>query len=257
MLANDMEVYIMLYLRLTIVSILIILLALFIPMYSLPAAEWSSLAVFTADELSSLTSQDIDEIYIQFFHRWGRANRIKSVFIAGAGELFLSDWQDGGWIKESIMTGKASAEEFTELEYQMVMRDNVEYSIIQKGQIDAEQLKSLIDIIADNVEIVYPQGIGSFEYADEAINFNIAKGEHAICIHETPNVSYNNPARLEILYQIEGLIDNILSSIDLSASDGNELAEFERAHANRAIREANIAQEKLGGGYDDYHYGSE
>lgn len=210
--------------------------------------------ILSAEEIRAFSNEEVYDLYIQFSHRWGRANRDRRIFIAKSGEVYVSDYQEASRLKELALSGELDTGDFTEGEYDVLMRDNVEYNIISKGTLDISTVRALINMVADLVEGSYGQSLTATDYPDQTIGLFISNGEKAICIVETVGVDYNNPERLQFLYTAESFLEKALSEIELVEAEAHELTEFQREHYNPVVRKAMIEQSKLAGNYDYYDY---
>jgi len=241
--------------RLTLLSILIaIVICPIAP--GLSADNTMPEIILTISELNIITEENLDAILIKLAHFWEHAAKQRMIYLDGSGDFVLFEFQDAQWIKEAILNGELSTQEFTPSELEEVMRQTVDYTTIMKGKIKESEIKAIISIIANGGDEICLQGRTSQEYPNETIALTISTGDESLVIIENEGTEYANDERLGVLHEVESYLLCVMECIDMEEIESSEYIEFTNKFHNPSISEAMLEESKLAGGgnYDSIDY---
>lgn len=117
--------------------------------YIISADENIPAVILTTNELRKAVQSETSDLTFQFYHSWEHAQRDRMISFDGTGVLIATDFQEAGWIKDGVLSGEISTEEFTESEINVLKRENVDYTILQKGVIEQETVSDIANMVAD------------------------------------------------------------------------------------------------------------
>jgi len=224
-------------------SLIVVVFSVTFFYYATRAQDKPESIILTADEMRQFASSDLADIKLMFRHLWGNAKRSRRIIITGSGDFVINDWQHATPEKEGVLSGELPSSYFAPSELEMVMRDNVDYDLQVKGQIEKEVIKQIIAVVADAVDGNYATSLATGDLTEQ-MDFELSLGDKGITVFEEVNMDYHNPVKLQALFDIEQLLEGAISKVEVKEISRDEYTDFSLEH-NPNTREAYNAQWNL------------
>ncbi len=184
--------------------------------------------VLTTEEMQTLDSGSFGDVAIKLNHTWGNARMVRTVIFKGDGLVLIHEWQDAAQLKEDVLSGNIDRSLFTDAEYQMVLKEHVDYNIYERAEISPSVMLEILSIVSDNLNGMYEQGPTAGDFYTDTIVLDIMTPDNGLIIAETVDFEGSNADRLSILYDVESLIETELENVeteDLDALEYTKLSE--------------------------------
>jgi hypothetical protein len=199
----------------------------------------------TAEEINTIIDEHDNDVCLELHHGWGMALRHRTILVNGKGELYMHDWQDGGYVKELIDKGEIKKDQFTESELKMLMREKVQYSEHYKTQIDPATVVKIMEKVASILPGNYKLTLTADDNAIEAILLYLIHDNKGVYIKEDIPGTYHDPNKLAVLQEAEKLIEDEMEKAELKEIDFLEFIDFRDACIKLETGEITKAQRLL------------
>jgi len=195
----------------------------------------STSLILSADEIRTLADNIDDTFYMRFSRSMGNIEKNRDISINASGEWVMHDRQHSIYVKDMLDNGDLDRDFFSDIEYDYLTAEIIDYDYYYKGVIDIDIIKSILRETADVIEDNYQTSMitGEYYWSDSIeLYFGIKEGSYngGIVIIEEVNEDYHDIDKLNLLYMVETIIDEVLKDENVEESDCKEYIEFKEEY---------------------------
>lgn len=191
--------------------------------------------ILSADEIRTLADNIDDTFYMRFSRSMGNIEKNRFVAFNAFGEWVMHDRQHSIYVKDMLDNGDIDRDFFSDIEYDYLTAEYIDYDYYYKGVIDIDIIKSILRETADVIEGNYQMSMitGEYYWSDSmSLSFGIKEGSYhrGLVIIEEVNEDYHDIDKLNLLYIVEKIIDEVMKDDNVEESDSKENTKFKEEY---------------------------